>query len=143
MFKDLLKISFTVLTVSLAVSIALPQSELAAQNLVIFDDIGGGGSSAGDQSSSNDNTFIYVLGGAVIAGILAYALIFKKDKDEETPDSTEALINNFLPEESTAFNMNREIEKAKDKLPVDFYFGIKQNEALKDDQYLLGIAVKF
>jgi hypothetical protein len=143
-FKDILKISFYTITVSLAISVALPHSEISAQgNLKIFDDIGGGNGTT-EQSSSSDNTFIYVIGGIVVASIVAYALFIKKVDDMEKSDTSTALIEKLLISNSVAFRNESEIEKVKDQVPVDIYFGVTQNDAIQNDKrYLLGVSVRF
>jgi hypothetical protein len=125
----------------LIITIALPQSNCFAQ-LKVYEDIGGGGSSNA-QEQSNDNSFIYIVGGALIAGILVYALVLKKDSKTET--DTTAVIESLLNMNSSvvSHSIQNEIVKAKDKLPVDFFFGIKNNEAvLKDKTYLVGVSVR-
>ena len=140
--KNTLKYSFYIISLILTFTFTFPQSNCFAQNqLKIFEDIGGGGTST-DGSGNSDNTFIYVAGGLLVAGILAYAFLVKKDKKNET-DTTSVgevsdLINNNTPEEPFF-----ELTKAKQKIPVDFFFGIRNDEAaLRGKTYLLGVSLK-
>jgi hypothetical protein len=140
--KNILKYGFYIISLVLTFTVAVPQSNCFAQNqLKIFEDIGGSGTST-NGSGDTDNTFIYVAGGLLVAGILAYAFLVKKDKKNETDTTsvskTSNLINTSMPEEPFF-----ELTKAKQKIPVDFFFGIRNDEAaLRSKTYLLGISLK-
>jgi hypothetical protein len=140
--KNILKYCFYTLSIILAFTFALPQSNCFAQNqLRIYEDIGGGNSST-DGSGDADNTFIYVAGGLLIAGILAYAFLVKKDNKEEADTTSVSiaadLINSNIPEEPFF-----ELTKAKEKIPVDIFFGIRNDKAaLQGKTYLLGVSLK-
>jgi hypothetical protein len=138
----LFKLPFNLVTFILMITIFTLQSEsLAQSNLRIFDDIGGGGSST-QTEDSNDNTAIYVVGGLLIAGILVYALVFKKDNKTDT-DTTASLNSNLIYSKANDFDSAEELQKVKDKIPVDVFWGIKNNEAIPNDKtYLLGLRIK-
>lgn len=125
------------------ISIATLQSEILAQsNLRIFDVPGGGSGGTTQTEDSNDNTAIYVIGGLVIGGILLYALVLKPDKKAET-DTTASLNSNLIYSEANGFDSAEELQKVKDKIPVDLFLGIKNNESVMNDKtYLLGVRVK-
>jgi hypothetical protein len=137
------KPSFSIVTLILILSVLfLPIESFAQSNLRIFEDPGGGGSSTTQTEESNDNTAIYVLGGLVIGGILLYALVLKPDKKAET-DTTASLNSNLIYSEANHFDSAEELQKVKDKIPVDIFLGIRNNEALMNDKtYLLGLRVK-
>ena len=141
--QSLLKYSFQTITIVLIVSISILSSELYAQNsLRIFDVPGGSGGNTTQSDDSNDDTFLYVAGGLLIAGILVYALVIKKDKKTEV-DTTASLNSNLILSEANDFNSAEEVQKIKDKIPVDLFLGIRNNEALMNDKtYLLGFRVK-
>jgi hypothetical protein len=115
----------------------------AQNNLRIFDVPGGSGGSTTQTNDSNDNTAIYVVAGLVIGGILLYALVFKPDKKAES-DTTASLNSQLIYSEAHGYDStNEELQKVKDKIPVDFFLGIRNNEALMNDKtYLLGLRVK-
>jgi len=144
--KIIVKYSLFTLIILLVSSIALPQSSLFAQNnLRIYEDIGGG-SSTGSTDGDSDNTFIYVAGGLLIAGVIAYALFFKKDdKHEEEADSTQALdILNRTGNEFYSSNLEKEITSAKESFPVDILLGIGREDAfISDKTYLMGVSIRF
>lgn len=126
------------------ISIFTFQSVTFAQsNLRIFENPGGGGSGTTQTEDSNDNTTIYVVGGLLIAGILVYALVFKKDKKVES-DTTASLNSQLIYSEAHGFDStNEELQKVKDKIPVDLFLGIRNNEAfMRDRTYLVGVRVK-
>ena len=137
------KTSFSIVAIILIFSVLfLPIESFAQSNLRTFEDPGGGGSSTTQTEESNDNTAIYVLGGLVIGGILLYALVLKPDKKAET-DTTASLNSNLIYSEANHFNSAEELQKVKDKIPVDIFLGIRNNEALMNDKtYLLGLRVK-
>jgi hypothetical protein len=141
--QSFIKLSIQTISLVLILSITIFSSEIFAQNgLRIFDDIGGGSSNTTQSDNSNDDTALYVVGGLLIAGILVYALVIKKDK--KAPDDTTASLNsNQILVNSNEFNSEIEIQKVKEKIPIDLFMGIKNNEAIRNDKtYLLGLRVK-
>jgi len=141
--QKLFKLLLNTMTFVLMVSILTLQSESFAQsNLRIFEEPGGGGSGTTQTEESTDNSTIYIVGGLLIAGILVYALVLKKDKKVDT-DTTASLISNLIYSEANGFNSVEELQKVKDKIPVDLFLGIRNNEAVMNDKtYLLGLRVK-
>jgi hypothetical protein len=139
--KYLLKQSFFAASVLLAVVMFFPQSDCIAQNQFRIFEEPGGGSQPTQSDNSTDNTFIYVAGGLLIAGIIAYALLTKKDKTEGSDSTNVSLANDHLnnfPED-----YNTDLEAAKENLPVDVFFGIRNDEAvLRGKTYLLGVSIK-
>lgn len=141
--QTFLKYPFFVFTLLLILSIvSLPTQSYAQNNMRIFDEIGGGGSST-QPSNDNDNTFIYVAGGLLIAGILVYALVFRKDNKAES-DTTAAINSHLIYSESNHSSATRdEMLKARDRIPFDLFLGIKNNEALLNDKtYSVGLRLR-
>lgn len=127
-------------TILIAALFTLQSESLAQNGLKIFE-LPGGGSGNNQTQDSNDNTTIYVVGGLVIAGILAYALLFKEKKKDA--DTTASLNSNLIYSGSNDLNPGEELQKVKDKIPVDLFLGIRNNEAvLKDRIYQVGLRVK-
>lgn len=141
--QSFFKLSFQTISFALILSVAIFSSDVFAQSgLKIFEDIGGGSSGTTQSDDSNDDTALYVVGGLIIAGILVYALVIKKDKKSEE-DTTASVNANMILSESNNFNSTGEIQKIKDKIPVDLFMGIRNNEAVRNDKtYLLGLRVK-
>ena len=120
----------------------LPIESFAQSKLRISEEPGGGGNGTTQTDDSNSNTAIYVVGGLLVAGIIVYALFFKKDKKAET-DTTASLHSNLIYSDATGFNSAEELQKVKDKIPVDLFLGIKDNEAVMNDKtYMFGLRVK-
>ena len=141
--QTLLKNSLRIISFTLIISITIFSSENFAQNgLTVFDQIGGSGSNTTQSDESNDDTFLYVAGGLLIAGILVYALVINKDK--KTEDTTASKSSNLiLPGMTNPQSANLDLQKVKDKIPVDLFMGIKNNQAVMNDKtYLLGLRVK-
>lgn len=140
--QKLFKLLLNTITFILMISIFTLQSEsLAQSNLRIFD-VPGGGSGTTQTEDSNDNSTIYIVGGLLIAGILVYALVLKKDKKVDT-DTTASLNSNLIYSEANVLDTAEELQRVKDKIPVDLFLGIRNNEAVMNDKtYLLGLRVK-
>jgi len=141
--QAIFKLHFHILSFILMISILTLQSESFAQsNLRIFEEPGGGGSGTTQTDEGTDNSTIYIVGGLVIAGILVYALFLKKDKKTDA-DTTASLNSSLIYSEVNGFDSAEELQKVKDKIPVDLFLGIKNNEAVMNDKtYLLGLRVK-
>lgn len=141
--QSIFKISFHAIAFSLILSVAIFSSDVFAQSgLRINDEIGGGGGSTTQTDEGNDDTMLYVMGGLLIAGILVYALVIKKDKktDVDTTGSTESKLK---LSELNNFNSVDELQTIKEKIPVDLFIGIRNNEAVMNDKtYQLGLRVK-
>ena len=132
------------LTIAVSFVLIFSVSDGYAQGLRINEKPGGSGSTSSSQSNS-DNSFIYIVGGAVIAGIVVYALLNdtsekKKDKDTTSAvDSEKLLVNSAV----TITNKNNKFLQAKDELPVDLFFGIRNDEGIfRNKTYLVGVKVK-
>lgn len=146
MLKKIAKYSLFTLIFLLIFSIALPQSSLLAQNNLRIYEVPGGGSGTGSADDDSDNTLIYVAGGILVAGVIAYALFFKKDKKaEEESDSTQALnILNRTGNEFYSSDLEKEITAAKESFPVDVLLGIRREDAfISDKTYIMGVSVRF
>ena len=146
MLKIITKYSLFTLIIVLVSSIPLPQSSLLAQNnLKIYEDIGGG-SGTGSTGSDSDNSFVYIAGGLLVAGVIAYALFFRKgNKEKEESDSTKALnILNRTGNEFYSSNLEKEITAAKESFPVDILLGVRREDAfISDKTYMMGVSVRF
>jgi len=142
--QSLIKLSLQTISFILILSITSLSSEVFAQSgLRINDQIGGSGSNTTQTDNSNDDTFLYVMGGLVIAGILVYALVIKKDK-KAPEDSTKSTDSKLRVSKLDKFSSPElELQKVKEKIPIDLFMGIKNNEAVINDKtYLLGLRVK-
>ena len=146
MIEKIVKKSLFLIVIFLSTSLFLPQNYMHSQsNLKIFEDIGGGSGASSDGSGS-DNTFIYVAGGLLVAGVIAYALFFKKDnKNEEIDDSTTA-VNYLTPTKNDLYSnkLDEEISSIRESFPVDIILGIKNDVGfIPGKTYLMGLSIRF
>jgi hypothetical protein len=115
------------------------------QTLRINEDIGGNGTSS-ESSGDSENTFIYVAAAVVIGGLIAYALLKDdtKDKKEETDTtSVGSLLNGQLLTQQNSV-LHRVLVEEKKVLPVDLFFGVRNEDALMPEKtYLAGLSVMF
>jgi len=115
------------------------------QALRINEDINGNGTSS-ETSGESDNTFMYVAAAVVIGGLIAYALLKDdtKDKKEETDTtSVGSLLDEQLLTQQNSVSQRVLVEEKKE-LPVDLFFGVRNDDALMPGKtYLLGLSVKF
>jgi hypothetical protein len=107
----------------------------------INEDIGGGGSNNTNVTESNDNTMLYIVGGAVIAGLVVYALL-KDKKDNPKTDTTAAILNDeFLEKQLT---VNDQILKYQSQIPIKISIGMQNDFIRKEDKrYFVGLAYNF
>jgi len=115
------------------------------QALRINEDINGNGTSS-ETSGESDNTFMYVAAAVVIGGLIAYALLKDdtKDKKEETDTtSVGSLLDEQLLTQQNSVSQRVLVEEKKE-LPVDLFFGVRNEDALIPGKtYLVGLSVKF
>jgi len=115
------------------------------QALKIYEDINGNGTSS-ESSGESDNTFMYVAAAVVIGGLIAYALLKDdtKDKKEETDTtSVGSLLDEQLLTQQNSVSQRVLVEEKKE-LPVDLFFGVRNDDALIPGKtYLVGLSVKF
>ena len=115
------------------------------QTLRINEDINGNGTSS-ESSGESDNTFMYVAAAVVIGGLIAYALLKDdtKDKKEETDTtSVGSLLDEQLLTQQNSVSPPELVEEKKE-LPVDLFFGVRNEDALMPGKtYLVGLSVKF
>lgn len=136
----------TAILIALSITFFIPASNGYSQSYLRINDKPGGGSGGGSsQVDNSNNTVLYVVGGAIIAGIIVYAII-KKNKEKKEPSDTSATINGLNSSSFAAEfdNIEHELAKTKDKIPVDVFLGIKNNKAfISDKTYLMGVSIRF
>lgn len=120
--------------------ILLSGKELCAQSVLgINDDIGGGSGTGTTQVEKADDSLLYIVGGAVIVGIIVYALMKDKKENKTDDDSTQAV--NYHKE---TFSLTNDIAQKKlndsPDIPLNFYLGMqRQNSFLNEKNYVVGI----
>jgi hypothetical protein len=107
----------------------------------IFEEPGGGSTNTNTTVESNDNTMLYVVGGAVIVGIVAYALLRDK-KENPTKDTTAAILNDEFLEQNLSYN--QKVANMQSQIPINISIGVQRDKALKDEQrYFVGLNYNF
>jgi len=130
--------------VFLVLAITMLSSETWAQsNLRIFDVPGGGNNGTNQTDEGSNNSTIYIVGGLLIAGILAYALFFKEKKADT--DTTASLSSPSDYSNISRFDsFEEEFQTAKEEIPVDIFLGVNNDKAILNNKiYQLGLRVKF
>ncbi len=137
-----LKYFTLLLTIVISFVIIFPASDILAQGLRIEDVPGGSGSSGSSSSNSSDNSTLYIVGGAIIAGIVVYALLRKNsDKKKDKSDSSEVSLNEKLKFSQTK---TAQLQTIKNQIPVDIYFGMSNESAfISEKKYSFGLSFRF
>ncbi|GBD86768.1 hypothetical protein BMS3Abin03_00692 [bacterium BMS3Abin03] len=135
----------TAILIALSITFFIPVSNGYSQSYLRINSKPDGNGSGSSQLDNSDNTVLYIIGGAVIAGIIVYAVI-KKNKEKKEPVDTSATINGLNSSSFAAEfdNIEYELAKTKDKIPVNVFLGIKNNKAFVSDKtYMMGVSIRF
>jgi hypothetical protein len=104
----------------------------------IEDKIGGSGSTTTEEDSSNDNTFLYVAVGIIVVGLIIWKVVLDKKepkpKEDTKTDSTKASLDNYFYENIS--DQELELEKIRNQIPVELYFGLRNNERVAHEKNL-------
>jgi hypothetical protein len=111
---------------------------IAQQLFKVNEDIGGGSPSA--QVSQSDDSMMYIVGGAIIIGIIVYAVL--RDKKEKTveEDSTSAFKNtgDFLK----TLSLNQQNKNNDYNLPLEIFMGLQRINSFSEERnYVIGLRV--
>lgn len=109
----------------------------------IFDVPGGGSGSTNTSVESNDNSMLYIIGGAVVVGIIVYAVLKnKKDKEKSKNDTTAVLLNTDLVQNNLSLT-NKPVNNSV-SIPINISFGLQNDLVLKEQKrYFVGLAYNF
>ena len=115
--------------------------ELYSQNIYGIQDQIGGSGSGGTSVQQSDDTMLYILGGAVIAGIVVYALMRdKKEKPKNDSDSVNLKVD--IPVQQLI--LNDDIQKWRPQIPINILIGLQNDSIRKDSKrYFVGLAYNF
>ena len=86
---------------------------------------------------------LYIIGGAVIVGVIVYAVLKnKKDKEKSKDDTTSVLINKDLLDSNLSLT-DKFINK-NEYIPINISIGLQNDLVLKDQKrYFVGLAYNF
>jgi hypothetical protein len=101
---------------------------------------GGGSGNTNSSVDSKDNTFLYVVGGAVLVGIVVYALL-KNKKEKPTEDTTAVIPGNSLLVKN--LSVHDKVKTLQSQIPINISFGVQSDRAIKEEKrYFVGIQYK-
>jgi hypothetical protein len=111
----------------------------AQHSFKVNEDIGGGRPSA--QVSQSDDSMMYIVGGAIIIGIIVYAVL--RDKKEK-PKNDSASVNLKVDIPGKQLILNDDIQKCQPQIPINILIGM-QNDLIRKDtkRYFFGLAYNF
>ncbi|MBK7629619.1 MAG: hypothetical protein IPJ23_02665 [Ignavibacteriales bacterium] len=110
-------------------------------NKIKSDIPGGGTGTTNTQVESSDNTLLYVVGGAVVVGIVVYALMHDK-KEKSTKDTTAAILNDEYLDQN--LSLNEKILNAQSQIPINISFGMLREKSCSDEKrYFIGLNYNF
>lgn len=137
--KKLLSSSITL--VLLFAVLFMTETTHAQQVNKVFDEIGGGGSGSSGNSESGSSNTMYIIGGAIIIGVILFAVLKEKKEPVKTDTtSTEIMKSQFV------FNETQIEEKigSHNNLPINIFAGV-QNEILfrEEKKYVVGFRFNF
>lgn len=139
--KQVRKHLFSSLLSILLISLVTPTQLVNAQQInKVFDEIGGGGSSNSGSESGSGST-MYIVGGAIIAGVLIYALLREK-KDPENKDTTAVLT--YQESLGETFSYEQEVTGSLSKIPINLYLELQNEKAVMNEKkYIIGVSFGF
>lgn len=133
----------TILIMLLVITFGITNISEAQQVNRISDKIGGSSGNTGNVNDSKDNTFLYVAGVAIIAGIVVYAILSDKKPVEKTKSDTTAILNN---EEliNKYLTFNDKFQSYQTQIPINLSIGI-QNDLVRieEKRYFVGLRYNF
>jgi hypothetical protein len=143
MNKNIINFLFQKSFLFLLLFLASNQISNAQQLSKIFEVPGGGSGSTNTSVESNDNSMLYIIGGAVIVGVIVYAVLKnKKDKEKSKDDTTAVLINKDLLDSNLSLT-DKFINK-NEYIPINISIGLQNDLVLKDQKrYFVGLAYNF
>ena len=113
-------------------------SELFSQNIYGIQDQIGGSGSGGTSVQQSDDTMLYIVGGAVIAGIVVYAMMRDKKENKTEVDSSAAFNISGGVEQFT--DLSPQAIKENNRMPFDLYFGLQNlNQFTLEKKYIVGV----
>ena len=130
------------LTAAFLLLITLPVNNSFSQQLHKTFEVPGGGSGTQNTSvDSNDDYILYIVGGAVIAGIVIYTLL-KDKKGNPTEDTTAVIPNSVLLVNN--LSVYDKVKNLQSQIPILISFGLQSDRVIKEERrYFVGLAYNF
>ena len=111
----------------------------------IEDKIGGGGGSTSSDDSSNDNTFLYIVAGAIVIGLIVWKVFLDKkkpkSKDEIKTDSTKSSLDKSFYKNLS--DQELQLDKIQNQIPFEIFLGAQNNaQSIPRNNLSLGLKIK-
>jgi len=111
----------------------------------IEDKIGGGGGSTSSDDSSNDNTFLYIVAGAIVIGLIVWKVFLDKkkpkSKDEIKTDSTKSSLDKSFYKNLS--DQELQLDKIQNQIPFEIFLGAQNNaQSIPGNNLSLGLKIK-
>jgi hypothetical protein len=111
----------------------------------IEDNIGGSGGSTSSDDSSNDNTFLYIVAGAIVIGLIVWKVFLDKkkpkSKDEIKTDSTKSSLDKSFYKNLS--DQELQLEKIQNQIPFEIFLGAQNNaQSILGNNLSLGLKIK-
>ena len=111
----------------------------------IEDKIGGSGGSTSSEDSSNDNTFLYIVAGAIVIGLIVWKVFLDKkkpkSKDEIKTDSTKSSLDKSFYKNLS--DQELQLEKIQNQIPFEIFLGAQNNaQSIPGENLSLGLKIK-
>jgi len=111
----------------------------------IEDKIGGSGGSTSSDDSSNDNTFLYIVAGAIVIGLIVWKVFLDKkkpkSKDEIKTDSTKSSLDKSFYKNLS--DQELQLDKIQNKIPFEIFLGAQNNaQSIPGNNLSLGLKIK-
>ena len=111
----------------------------------IEDKIGGSGGSTSSDDSSNDNTFLYIVAGAIVIGLIVWKVFLDKkkpkSKDEIKTDSTKSSLDKSFYKNLS--DQELQLDKIQNQIPFEIFLGAQNNaQSIPRNNLSLGLKIK-
>jgi len=111
----------------------------------VEDKIGGSGGSTTSEDSSNDNTFLYIVAGAIVVGLIVWKVFLDKkepkSKNEIKTDSTKTSLDKSFYKNIS--DQELKLEKIQNQIPFEIFLGAQNNEhSIAGKNLTLGLKFK-
>ncbi|MDP2362461.1 MAG: hypothetical protein Q8M94_01695 [Ignavibacteria bacterium] len=130
------------ITITFFLLISIPINNSYSQQLHKTFEVPGGGSGTTSTSvDSNDDYILYIVGGAVIAGVVIYALL-KDKKEKQKQDTIAVILNDDFLEKNLTFN--ERISNMQSQIPVNISIGMQSDRIIREEKiYFVGLNYNF
>jgi hypothetical protein len=111
----------------------------------VEDKIGGSGGSTTSEDSSNDNTFLYIVAGAIVVGLIVWKVFLDKkepkSKNEIKTDTTKTSLDKSFYKNLS--DQELQFEKIQNQIPFEIFLGVQNNaQNISGENLSLALKIK-